>query len=138
MAELPQIFFSESFESIPITQDLKLFVRQRKERHRMIVRLNLFSDFILITVDDGVDNMLLFPPMPLSHISLESHLEGGTDSVMITLKLSPFKMLLLEPCLQSSGEKLLQVFANLAGFPRQTGEPSSKLPLNEVMRLSHS
>lgn len=135
MAELPQIFFSETFELLPITQDLKFSARQRKEKSRMIARLNLFSDFILITAEDGVDSMLLFPPMPLSHIFLESQLVHGGSSMMITLKLSPFKMLLLEPCLKSSGEKLVQVKESLVQLALQKGQPPSKSPLNEVRSL---
>lgn len=105
MAELPQILFSEAFELIPISHELK------KGKIRKIVRINLFSDFILINEDNGVECQLLYPPMPLSHISIESRLD------LIELKLSPFKMLLLQPDIASNRKKLIQLYDSLMKNP---------------------
>ena len=105
MAELPQILFSEAFELIPISHEFK------KGKIRKIVRINLFSDFILINEDNGVQCQLLYPPMPLSHISIESRLD------LLELKLSPFKMLLLQPDIASNGKKLIQLYDSLMKNP---------------------
>lgn len=119
MAELPHHLFSAAYQAFPIQADSKIasFDKNRlnisfSNSKARILDLNLFSDTLMITGEAFQGKKpLLYPPMPLTHISLELHLES-TKAPVYCLKISPFQMLLLKPHDPSAGSHLLELLLN--------------------------
>lgn len=107
MAVLPALIASEVFEVVPPTNNK---TKNGSEK----VELTLFDDFLAITgkldVNSGTKK-LLYPPTPLSHIKIQQPFTEGDE--IYTIKLSPYKMVLVKPCHIDSGAKFMEMIKSM-------------------------
>ncbi|KAJ3319711.1 hypothetical protein HDV06_006127 [Boothiomyces sp. JEL0866] len=88
IGQLPNILASEEFQILPISEHVKLF--SKKNNHFVLNNVNsedlvlhMLTDTLVITgkIDVKTNQMhLLYPPMPLTHISIEKNLIRSKDA----------------------------------------------------------
>jgi hypothetical protein len=122
--ELPKFIANQCFELYSIDSKFKLDgvkdmdVKIHKKANKKNVTLCLLSETLLVTAECvGSKNktLLLYPPMPLTHITLEKGIFGskGVDLLMTgsdmiySLKISPYVMLILKPVNAEFGQAFL-------------------------------
>ncbi|KAJ3271660.1 hypothetical protein HDV01_006439 [Terramyces sp. JEL0728] len=121
ICQLPEILASEEFQVLPISEHIKLFTKKNdnfvlNNVHVEDLVLHLLSDTLVITgkIDTKTNQMLLlYPPMPVTHISIEKH--ACVDNVY-SLKISPFCILLIKCVDLSRGKQ----FADLLLQQKET------------------
>jgi hypothetical protein len=112
--ELPKFIATQCFEAYSIDSKFKLIgmkdldVKVHNSAHKRKMILTLLSDTLIITAEcysPSNKQLLLYPPMPLTHITLEKGIFGSKGNVLLmagsdmiySLKISPYVMLILKP-----------------------------------------
>ncbi|KAJ3348667.1 hypothetical protein HDU91_006521, partial [Kappamyces sp. JEL0680] len=122
MANLPKYLVSETFDAFPIKSDVKVVTLDRNKTLKVVdgtnnpeFTLNVFSDFVLITRLRNNIHQLLYPPMPLTHIALDLHMEclDNDGKTLYGLKISPFVMFLIRPKNIMAGGSLMNKILDL-------------------------
>jgi hypothetical protein len=102
----PALGNSATFESLPITNKIKIFKKNKgelqtitmKEGELQNITLHLLGDTLIVTsTPSAFENermkqryALLYPPMPLSHVNFVARV---SEKDIYELRLSPYKML---------------------------------------------
>ncbi|KAJ3256147.1 hypothetical protein HK103_005716 [Boothiomyces macroporosus] len=117
ISQLPTILASEEFQVLPIAENVKLFSKKNNQLvlntnvHGEDLNLHLLSDTLVITgkIDIKTNQLhLLYPPMPLTHISMEKH--GFVENIY-SLKLSPFCVIMIKCSDSERGKAFVELLA---------------------------
>jgi hypothetical protein len=126
MTTLPLLLTSQKFDAYQLNSHTKIIsmvknntlkINEKTPKTRLV--LHLLSDTLVITSElDPQSNKrdLLYPPMPLTHITLDTSLVQNGYYLLIvddrnkiyTLKLSPFSMLVIRPVDVNSGNQFIK------------------------------
>lgn len=101
------------FELLPIDKNVVIFNATKAElkkcknvKNTKTIIIHILGNNLLITkkVDMLYKYELLYPPMPLTHVSISEIVEG-----IFQLKLSPYRMLLIRACPGKSNEFINEI-----------------------------